>query len=256
MKRLCPARVAIGVFLFSAAAHASPTIDLEPVQDNTLYETGIDSGENLLERSNGQGNFLFVGRTGFDGGFKRRRAALKFDLGSLPPGATILAVELTLYQAKAAPDSPPATMNVFPLSQLWGEGESKAIAPEGQGDFAAEGDATWHHRLFPDTAWDTPGGSFGPLASASVTVGEDAGYFTWECTSQLLADVQAWQSDPAGNFGWIVVGGEEAGQSAHKFYSRENAAVSERPRLTILYRPADGLAEDGFEEGWVCGGAP
>lgn len=244
--------LAITLILFPAGVQAWPTIELEPVQDNTLYETAIDSGGNQIERSNGQGDFLFVGRTGFDGGFKRRRAVLKFDLGAVPEGAILLRVKVTLYQAKAAPGSPPVSISLFPLAQEWGEGESDAIAPEGQGDFAAEGDATWHHRLFPDSLWDAAGGSFNLASSASVTVGEDAGYFTWECTVGLLADVQAWQDDPAVNFGWIIVGGEDSGQSAHKFYSRENIAVTERPRLLITYRTADDLAQDGFEDLQPC----
>jgi hypothetical protein len=45
------------------SASAWPTLEFEPSQDNTLYETPIDAGETRRERSNGAGNFLFVGRT-------------------------------------------------------------------------------------------------------------------------------------------------------------------------------------------------
>lgn len=225
---------------------------LLPSQDNTLYETSIDSGETINERSNGAGNFLFAGRTGLDAGFRLRRAVLKFDLGSLPPDAEILSAELTLYQSKAAPDSPPAEMGLHRVLQEWGEGDSKGIGAEGQGDFPAAGDATWHHRLYPDTLWDAAGGSFDSIFSAVVTVGQDLGYYTWRCTSALVADVNAWLQQPELNFGWIVVGGEFAGYSAHRFNSRENVTVEQRPRLKIVYRKPGSVFADGFEAGQPC----
>jgi hypothetical protein len=217
-----------------------------------LYETAIDSGETQNERSNGAGSFLFAGRTGLDGGFKGRRAVLKFDLSVLPPGAEILAAELTLYQSNAAPGSPPAAMGLHRVAQAWGEGESNGIGPEGQGNFAEPGDATWHHRLYPDLLWDTAGGSFAETASATVTVGQELDFYTWTCTGALRDDLALWQSDPGQHFGWIVIGGEEGGQSAHRFNSRENPEAATRPRLRIVYRPADSVLIDGFEPRLDC----
>jgi hypothetical protein len=232
---------------------AWPSLELEPVQDNTLYETPIDSGATQYELSNGAGDFLFAGRGGMDAGFKLRRAVLKFDLSGLPAGAEILAARLTLHQSRAAPGSPPASMGLYRVSQDWGEGESEGIGAEGQGNFATAGDATWHHRFYPDIAWDTPGGSFAETASATTTVGQELTAYTWGCTSALVADLALWQSAPAQNFGWIVVGGEAAAYSAHRFDSRENEAVETRPRLTIVYRPAETVHSDGFETPPDCG---
>ena len=238
--------------LTPATLFAWPSVELEPGQDNTLYETAIDSGETQNELSNGAGSFLFIGRTGFDGGFKRRRALLKFELAALPPGAEILAAELTLYQSKAAPGSPPASVRLHRVTQQWGEGVSEGIPPEGQGNFAEPGDATWHHRLYPDALWDTAGGSYADTASASATVGQELGAGTWPCTAALLADLLLWQSDPGLNFGWIMIGGEEGGQSAHRFNSRENTDAVTRPRLRITYRPAGSVLIDGFEGPVAC----
>ena len=89
----------------SPSLGAWPSLELEPVQDNTLYETPIDSGATQYELSNGAGDFLFAGRGGMDAGFKLRRAVLKFDLSGLPAGAEILAARLTLHQSRAAPGS-------------------------------------------------------------------------------------------------------------------------------------------------------
>jgi len=236
----------------STAAGAATEVLLQPGQDNTLYETSIDSGETVNERSNGAGNFLFAGRTGFDAGFRLRRAVLKFDLGDLPPDAEILSAELTLYQSKSAPGSPPAEMGLHRVLQAWGEGTSKGIAAEGQGDFPADDDATWHHSLYPGTLWDTAGGNYDSTASAVVTVGPDANDYTWECTQALVADVSTWLQQPELNFGWIVVGGEVAGYSAHRFNSRENATTETRPRLKIVYRTAGSVFGDGFEAAQPC----
>ena len=239
-------------------AHVSPVradsvVTLEPMQDNTLYETAIDGDDMPNERSNGAGNFLFVGRTGLDAGFKRRRALLKFDLSSLPPGTVITAANLTLFQSKAAPNSPPAEMALHRLLQNWGEGDSKAITPEGQGDFPAENDATWHHRLYPSQLWLTQGGHFEPTGSAVTTVGQELDFFIWACTADLVSDVQGWLDQPETHHGWIIVGGEIAGQSAHRFNSRENTNIEQRPLLQLKFRAGDAPFKDGFEAGQPCG---
>ncbi len=185
------------------SAEAWEKIELLPSQDNTLYETPMDQEGQQFELSNGAGNFLFSGRTGLDAGFRLRRALLQFDLQSaLPPNALIIAVELTLYQSRSAPGAPPAGMGLHQVLQEWGEAGSKGIGPEGQGDFAEEGDATWHHRLYPVDLWESAGGHFEAAPSAVTTVGEGETHVTWLCSASLLSDVQFWQQNPASNFGW------------------------------------------------------
>lgn len=238
---------------FAPIAGAWEKIELAPSKDNTLYETPIDQEGQQLELSNGAGNFLFSGRTGFDAGFKLRRALLQFDLESaLPSGATILAVELTLYQSRSAPGSPPVVIGLHRALQEWGEAGSKAIAAEGQGDFPEPGDATWHHRLYPDDLWGTAGGQFTGTSSAVTTVGEELTYFTWLCSAGLLSDVQLWQQDPASNFGWVLAGDEESGVNARRFNSRENADPLLRPKLTLYYALEATIFESGFEQPFSC----
>lgn len=245
------------VFLFlvlrATAVFAWPVVELEPLQDNTLYETAIDVDGMQNERSNGAGDFLFAGRTGLDAGFKRRRALLKFDLSTLPAGAEVVAASLTLYHSKAAPDSPPVVMRLHRVLAPWGESGSDAIGPEGQGDIPDIGDATWQHGLYPDLAWSTPGGDFIETSSASITLGQQQGPYTWTCTDRMLADLALWLAHPLVNFGWMVVGGEEGGFSAHRFNSRENGATETRPRLTVVYRPAGSVLINGFESRPACG---
>jgi hypothetical protein len=232
---------------------AQSRLVLQPSQDNTLYQTPIDQVGQQNELSNGAGNFLFAGRTGLDAGFRLRRALIRFDLESvLPPGAEIVAASVTLYQSRAAPGSPPAEMGLHRILQAWGEGASKGIGPEGQGNFAEPGDATWHHRIFPDDLWDSEGGSFESLASAVSTVGQTLQFYDWSCDQKLLDDLEFWLANPELNFGWILVGGELAGMSAHRFNSRENENEQQRPTLTLYYLAEDSILNDGFENALNC----
>ena len=128
--------------------------------------------------------------------------------------------------------------------------------PEGQGNFAEPGDATWHHRLYPDELWTTPGGEYDPIASSETTVGRMLERFTWACTPAMLEDLRFWRDHPESNFGWIVVGGEDAGFSAHRFSSRENATPAHRPALVIdVANPGD-LFRDSFETSPECTDRP
>jgi hypothetical protein len=118
----------------------------------------------------------------------------------------------------------------------WGEGASIAPGEEGGGAAAAQGDATWHFSKFNTNFWQALGGDFISAPSASATVGS-AGRFTWGPTSQMLNDVQYWLSNPAGNFGWVLVGDESRGATAKRFDSRDNLSADSRPVLIITYLP-------------------
>ena len=90
----------------------------------------------------------------------------------------------------------------------WQEGAGQGFGNEGSGADAAPGDVTWNYRVFMSLDWSTPGGDFFPVASATATVG-GTGSYTWE-SSGLVTDVQRWLDDPAGNFGWVLLGDETA----------------------------------------------
>ena len=244
--------IALLAAVWPSAARPWERIEIPPDRDNTLYESPADTPQQQFELSNGAGDFLFVGRAGLDAGFRLRRALLHFDLSAIPAGATVGRVELLLYQSKAAPGSPPAVLGLHRVLQDWGEGSSEGIGAEGQGNLATAGDATWHHRFWPDTPWAAAGGSYAEAASSSVTVGQALLGFTWPCTVALLNDVQSWLDAPGSNYGWILVGGEAAGFSAHRFNSRENFVPAERPLLRVTYLPADTLMSDGFEDPASC----
>lgn len=244
------------VFLILAlpvTALAADMLILEPSKDNTLYETAIDQNDQQFELSNGAGSFLFVGRTGLDAGFKLRRTLMKFDLSAnLPADIELVFAELSMYQSKAAPGSPPVDLGLHRVLQEWGESSSNAVGPEGQGALAEPGDATWHHRLFPADTWNEAGGSYKDTASAVTAIGQIQQNYIWSCNSALLEDLRTWHNSPELNFGWELVGGEAGGTSAHRFNSREHSAPEQRPQLTIVYRKKESVFGDGFEDDFNC----
>ncbi len=250
----CPASMLVTalVCLLPLSAAAWPTIELTPSLDNTMYETEMDMPPEQNELSNGEGIFLFAGRTGLDGGFRLRRALLKFDLEALPAGSEILAAELVLFQSRAAPGSPPSKMTLHGVLQEWGEGASDAPGPEGQGALAEPGDASWFHRIYDSESWRFPGGEFANVSASSATVGTAVGDFVWPCTQVMIQQLNTWLSDPDRNFGWLLMGFEAGGRNAHRFHSRQHSDPETRPRLRLVYRPPGMVLSDSFEAQATC----
>lgn len=222
------------------APTAGEVVELIPQQDNTLYQ---DAGNNGLI-SNGAGQHFFCGR--ISDGFLRR-GLVQFDVaGAVPPDATITRVQLRLHMSRSVSGN--STVNLHRVRASWGEGDSDAPDPEGQGAPAEEGDATWRYRFFDTVDWSRLGGDFDDEISASADVG-GVGFYTWD-SQQLVIDVQDWLADPASNFGWIVRGDEITHGSAKRFDTRENPDPDFRPRLTIQYE--GGCKGDVDHDGRTC----
>ena len=238
---------------FPVSAFSWSTIEVEAEMDNTLYQTEMDIPPARNELSNGQGIFLFAGRTGLDAGFRNRRALVKFDLSVLPDDAEVLSAELVLYLSRAAPGAPPSEMTLHRVLQPWGEGISNAAGPEGQGALAEKGDATWFHSEYSTQLWSIPGGSFQIWPSAVTTVGSLSQDYVWPCTRQLLGEINTWLNVPEENSGWLLLGFEDGARNARRFHSREHPEVQTRPRLRLIYRTPDMVFADGFESLPGCG---
>jgi hypothetical protein len=228
-RALACAAAAVG-WLFAASGNAvAQTATFTPSKDNTLYE---QAGGQL---SNGQGELVFIGKTDSRDGFRRRRALIAFNLGSIPANATVSEATLTLSLARSS--SGTSTATVRKVLKDWGEGASDAGSPGGGGTHALTGDATWLHTFYNTAFWSTPGGDFASAASASTSVGSSNTTYSWS-GSGMVADVQSWISNPATNFGWVVLGDEATNGSAKAFYSGEAASLA--PRLTVTYTTPSG----------------
>ena len=199
------------------------TVFLQATQDNTLYES--PSGR----LSNGAGEHMFVG---LNLDLTRRRAVMAFkDLGGIPEGATVTSVKL--HRNLSRENAPPRTYRLHRLTRDWGEGDSKASGMEGGGANSEADDATWAHRFWPNIPWQTPGGDFEEISSAELDIGL-VGAYTFGPTLKMIEDVQGWVDSPAENFGWILIGVENA-KSARRFDTRENDTVANRPVLEVEF---------------------
>jgi hypothetical protein len=223
--------VLLALFVTAAPAAYADTVDLTPSKDNTVFAPAFGT---LL--SNGAGNYTFAGTTALPApNGDTRRVVMAFSLaGRIPAGSTITGVTLTLHMSRTI--SGAEVVGLHRLTADWGEGASQALGEEGAGAPPATGDVTWLHRFYPDTLWTTPGGDFSATVSASASVA-DVGFYTWGSASQMVADAQGWLDDPAGNFGWMLIGVENAAATAKRFDSRENATPANRPKLTVTFSP-------------------
>ena len=190
-------------------------------------DTTID--ESLPANNFGARTTLQAGAT--TGAGARTRVLVSFNVAAaVPPGATILAARLTL----TATDVPPVaqTTQLFEIRRIvrtWSEGAQSTAA----GGLAAVNDATWSHRLYPNVVWAAAGTDIVAGARAEVAVA-NAGSYRIESTALLVADVQAWLDTPESNYGWAVLGkNEAAAQTSRTFASRENAAQA--PALEIEF---------------------
>ncbi|MFN0136336.1 MAG: DNRLRE domain-containing protein [Phycisphaerae bacterium] len=219
-------RAAAASSLLAATIASAETISITSSRDNTLYEV-LGGGDPL---SNGAGQWMFVGETTSNGS---RRGVIEFDvLGNLPAGSVVTAVSLKMHVSRT--NAGTQNVGLQRLTSDWGEALSDAGEPGGNGVTPDIGDATWEHSFYPSTTWTTPGGDFSPIISAVRTV-SGVGFYTWNTNAQLVADVQSWLDSPAQNFGWIMVGRENAGRTSKRFDTHENLDEGFRPSLTIEY---------------------
>ncbi len=214
--------------LFADPQARGDVIAIEPIRDNTLFES--DSGH----LSNGQGQYLFTGRTA-QGANSIRRGVLLFDIaGNVPIPSYIDSVSLNLNLSKTI--SGPQNVSLHRLTTDWGEGASNATGQEGGGALSLTGDATWLHTFYDTSLWGIPGGDYEGDASATQAVA-GLGMYTWSSTPQLVIDVQLWLDNPLSNFGWIILGDESLGSTAKRFDSREHPTPANHPTLNIHFTP-------------------
>jgi hypothetical protein len=220
------ARLCLAAVLLSAWTSQAGTITavLTPSADATIFEENADSSDS---KSPG----VFAGRTRI--GFSRR-AFLRFNLAGIPAGVTISAVEVRLSLTRS--NSGSVFGSLHRVSAAWGEGTSNAGVPGGSGVPATAGDPTWTMRVYPGTAWTTPGGDTLISPSATTLIGSSLVNYFWTSTPALVSDVQGWLNLPATNFGWQLRMDEaQIAPTAKRFGSREQSDASLRPVLVVTY---------------------
>ena len=147
-----------------------------------------------------------------------RRALIQFDLsGQIPVGATVNSATLRVNVVMVPRARADSVFHVRRVLSQWSEGE-----------------VTWNSRL-SGVAWQSPGAEgpadASPNPSSSVEILSFGGY-DFPSTAGLVADVQAWVDNPAGNFGWMLESEDElTARTARRFGAREDPIQT--PALTI-----------------------
>ena len=216
----------LAAVLFSAltAEAGIVTVALTPTADATIFKENADSSD-----AKSPGLFAGLTRTDFI-----RRAFLRFNLAGIPAGVTVSSVQVRLSMTRS--NSGSVFSSLYRVSGAWGEGTSDAGIPGGSGAPATAGDPTWTMRVYPGTAWTTPGGDTAALPSATTLLGSSLVNYLWTTTPALVSDVRGWISVPATNFGWqLRIDELQIAPTAKRFGSREQSDASLRPVLTVTY---------------------
>lgn len=213
-----------------AAPACADSVQLLAGLDNTLYQ---DSNGFL---SNGVGMHFFVGKTATG---SIRRGLIRFDVSSIPAGATITSVSMALSMDRSR-GSTSYGITMHRVIQAWGEGTSNAgTASDGGGSGATPGDATWIHTFYDTARWTTPGGDFASTISARTFVA-GPNFYTWNGPG-LISDVQAWVDGSLPNFGWLMKTDETTNGTAKRFVSGDSTNTFQVPVLTVDFTvPAPG----------------
>jgi len=223
MKRL----LLVLAFMGAASAARADTLILEPVADATLFQPSAGNAETADSR----GPHLFVGRIAQG---TRRRALLRFDLSTLPSGASIDGARLELSVSRTI--SGVVGVNVHRVTAPWREGDADAGTPGGQGTIPGDDDPTWSQRAFPATPWTTLGGDVVALASGQFTLDGETRVIV-PASAAMLADLQAWAADATSNHGWALISDEtQTPPTAKRLESAQAANPAARPLLVIDYQ--------------------
>lgn len=225
-----------GVVCTLLSAASADTVTLGASKNNTLVQ------DSLGALGSGGAQAIFAGVTAQGSGVDKRRALIEFDIaGSIPAGATITSVSLSLTSDRASNGSS-STFELHRIISDWGQGASNPGSQGAMGAPAQAGDSTWTSRFFgTGMNWASPGGDFVPAASASRSQA-GVGVYTWTSTPALVADVQGWLNNPASNFGWLIKNNESGGRNARRFNGLDWPEPSQRPALLVQYTvPAPGV---------------
>lgn len=227
--------------LFSGSNLLGTTVRLPVAADTFILSSAPDN--------NAGGNTLL--NIGTDGQGGVRRGLLRFDLASIPTGATVTSAVLRLTVVRI-PFGGPANSN-FELSRLlaeWSEGSQAGNS----GAPAADGEVTWNSRLHNAGGWTDPGAASDvePTPSATTFVNTVSGVtYEWKAAG-VARDVQDWINDPGLNFGWLLRSdAENSLRTARAFATREYGSSigtleigftqrTNRPPIVAITSPTNG----------------
>lgn len=181
--------------------------------DTYLNQDGTPGGNSL--RNFGTCVDVSVNRRDGD---RAMRGLVKFNLSSIPSGATVTSAALRLYlnrEGGAAYD-----ISVHKVLESWDEGTL----------CNNNGVANWTVRSGTTTNWSTLGGVFGAALSTTNIPRTTGVYYQW---TGLQTTVNEWLASPSSNYGFLLKAvTENIADDRFEFDSRE---ATNKPQLTINY---------------------
>ncbi|WP_144006806.1 DNRLRE domain-containing protein [Pelomonas sp. KK5] len=196
--------------------------------------------QNQPGHSIGKGPATFIGG---DASGSPRRGLIDFNLAaSIPAGATITDVQLTLFLAGVADgDTTPRQIDLHRITADWAHGPTglgvTQIDGTDQGFPAIAPSPTWYDRRYQQgQPWATPGGDFAATVSAAGVVGQAVGSaYSWS-SPQMVADAQAMLDAPSTNQGWALLNTDEWSAGSYRiFYTQAWDDTALRPQLQVSY---------------------
>jgi hypothetical protein len=136
-------------------------------------------------------------------------SVIQFDLSSIPAGAVIDSAQLSLLRKGGSGNG---VISAHRVTESW-----------------VETQATWNNRATA-TPWATGGGSYAPVADATVTVSSNIRY-SWDVT----ATAQAWTNGSQPNHGLLIKQANETVTGGHEFFSINEDTASRHPQLIVNY---------------------
>jgi len=154
-------------------------------------------------------------------GARNRRSILKFDMSTIPTGATVISATLSLYYYDRGPSAPTGrTYWAYRITQTaWTEDRS-----------------TWN--TYDGTnSWASLGGDYTTTNGASTTVPGSYGWMSWTVTAQVQYAMNS--VSKVAHFLIRDATEDSATRYQASFYSKEFGTPASRPKLDVTYAVID-----------------
>lgn len=231
MKPFCVLRAGLALaapLLLSMGTASAVTVVVRGNTDSTAATIRNDTANNNF----GADGVVIVGTTATNNN-TLLRSVLSFNVPTIPVGATIDSVTLTMRQS--GPDGATsidasAIINLHLLTGTFSEGA-------GTSSGVNNGDVSWNFRGPSSAVWTTPGGDFSATVLSSITANPETAAATVHTFGSSADFISAVQGASGGTLSLLMKLATEAPPERRVFLftSDENGTVSQTPTLTINY---------------------